>query len=155
MTSIDFYSLESESPGDRLLLTCRLVERIRAERLRILVHCPDPELARHLDRLLWTYRQDSFLPHGVVGQCNPPLDLILTPTLISGDGTPETEDQVLINLAPQVPTFFSRFERVCEPIDQEPSVRAAGRERYGYYRDRGYELRHHQIRFQPGGPEGW
>jgi len=155
MTRIDFYTLASDSPGDRFLLTCRLVERIRAEGLRVLIHCPDPERARHLDRLLWTYRQDSFLPHGIVGQSSPPLDLGLTPILISRDGSPESEDQVLVNLAPEVPAFFSRFERVCEPLDQEPSVRAAGRERFRFYRDRGYVLEHHPIRLQRGDPEGW
>ena len=155
MTRIDFYTLEPDSPGDRFELACRLIERIRIDGLRILVHCPDDELARHLDRLLWTYRQDSFLPHGIVGQSSPPLDLALTPVLISRDGTPETEDQVLVNLAADGPIFFSRFERVCEPIDQDPAVRAAGRERFRFYRERGYALDHHQIRLQRDDSEVW
>lgn len=155
MTRIDFYSLEPDSPGDRFLLTCRLAERARSAGLRVLIHCPDPELARHLDRLLWTYRQDSFLPHGLVGPANPSLDLELTPILISRDGAPEGEDQVLINLAPKAPPFFSRFERVCEPVDQDPNVKAAGRERFRYYRDRGYPLEHHSIRLQTSDPGAW
>ena len=153
MTRIDFYTLEPDSPGDRFLLSCRLVERVRAAGLRVLIHCPDPEQARHLDRLLWTFRQESFLPHGIVGQTG--LDLSLTPVLISRDGTPDSEDQVMIDLALEVPTFFSRFERVCEPVDQDPAVRTAGRERFRYYRDRGYPLEHHQVRLQSGELEGW
>jgi len=144
MTQIDFYTLEPDSPGDRFLLTCRLVERVRAEGLRVLVHCPTPDLARHLDRLLWTYRQDSFIPHGLVGQT----DAVLTPVLIGLDGTPAEEDQVLINLAPEVPPFFSRFSRVCEPVDQDPLVRAAGRERFRYYRELRYPLEHQPVRLQ-------
>jgi DNA polymerase-3 subunit chi len=154
LTRIDFYSLDPDSPGDRFLLTCRLSERVHAEGLRILIHCPDVEQARHLDRLLWTYRQGSFLPHGLVGTANSTLDLTLTPVLISRDGTPEDEDQVLINLSLDVPAFFSRFQRVCEPIDQDPSIRFAGRERFRYYRDRGYPLEHHAIRLQTD-PEAW
>ncbi|WP_296806241.1 DNA polymerase III subunit chi [Thiocapsa sp.] len=142
MTRIDFYSLDGNSDGDRFLLACRLVERIRATGARVLIHCPDPEQARHLDRLLWTFREDSFLPHGQVGQTDPEL----TPILISGDGVPDSEDQVLINLSSEVPEFFSRFERLCEPIDHDPGARLAGRERFRYYRDRGYPLEHHQIR---------
>ncbi len=153
MTRIDFYTLEPDSPGDRFLLACRLVERVRAAGLRVLIHCPDSEQARHLDRLLWTFRQESFLPHGIVGQAG--LDLELTPILISHDGTPESEDQVLIDLAPEVPPFFSRFDRVCEPVDQDPTVRAAGRERFRFYRDRGYPLEHHQVRLQSGELDGW
>jgi DNA polymerase III subunit chi len=142
MTRIDFYTLEPDSSGDRFILTCRLVERIRATEARILIHCPDPEQARHLDRLLWTFSEDSFLPHGLVGK----IDHDLTPVLISGDGTPENEDQVLVNLAADVPLFFGRFERLCEPIDHDPAIRLAGRERFRYYRDRGYPLEHHPIR---------
>jgi len=142
MTRVDFYSLDPASGGDRFLLACRLVERIRTSNLRVLIHCPDAELSRHLDRLLWTFREDSFLPHGIVGRTDP----ALTPVLIGGDGIPESEDQVLINLANEVPGFFSRFERVCEPIDHDAAVRAAGRERFRFYKDRGYPLEHHQIR---------
>jgi DNA polymerase-3 subunit chi len=142
MTRIDFYSLDADSGGDRFLLVCRLVERIRANGARVLIHCPDPGQAQHLDRLLWTFREDGFLPHGRVGQTDPEL----TPVLISGDGSPDAEDQVLINLSSEVPEFFGRFERLCEPIDHDPATRLAGRERFRYYRDRGYPLEHHRIR---------
>ncbi len=142
MTRIDFYSLETDSGGDRFVLVCRLVERIRATGARVLVHCPDPEQARHLDRLLWTFREESFIPHGLVGKT----DHDLTPVLISGDGSPESEDQVLVNLASDAPAFFGRFERLCEPIDHDSAARLAGRERFRYYRDRGYPLEHHTIR---------
>jgi DNA polymerase-3 subunit chi len=165
MTRIDFYVLKPGADRDRFALTCRLVERVyrqgRSARpsprppdgrsegsrksnsggVRILIHCPDPHQASHLDRLLWTYREDSFLPHGMVGQT----DIELTPILISADGQPETDDQVLINLADDVPEFFSRFERLCEPLDNDPAARAAGRKRYAYYRDCGYPLHHHEV----------
>lgn len=155
MTRIDFYTLEPDSPGDRFVLTCRLVERVRADGLRVLIHCPDTQLAHHLDRLLWTFRQDSFLPHGIVGQASQSVDQSLTPILISIQGAPEGENQVLINLAAQVPPFFHRFERVCEPIDQDPDVRDAGRIRFRFYRDQGYTLEHHKIRLQRGVSGDW
>ena len=145
MTQVDFYSLEPDSPGDRFLLACRLVERILASGQRALIHCPDPQEARHLDRLLWTYREDSFLPHGLVGQ----VDQTLTPVLISQDGSPESECQVLLNLALVIPPFTDRFARVCELVDQDPRLRQAGRERFRGYREQGYTLNHHQIRLQP------
>lgn len=142
MTRIDFYSLEEQSGADRFLLTCRLVERIYSEGHRILIHLPDGAQANHLDRLLWTFRQQSFLPHGLAKDA----DRALTPILIDEDGDPGDEHQVLINLGLAVPTFFGSFERLCEPVDQDPDVRSAGRERYVYYRARGYPLHHHKIR---------
>ncbi|WP_043751106.1 DNA polymerase III subunit chi [Imhoffiella purpurea] len=142
MPQIDFYSLEPDSRGDRFLLACRLTERIRAQDLRLIIHCPEPEEARHLDRLLWTFREDSFLPHGRVGK----VDQELTPILIGADGRPETETQVLLNLGREVPPFFARFDRVCDLVDLDPDLRTAGRSRFRYYRDQGHPPRHHRIR---------
>ena len=142
MTRIDFYSLEPDSRGDRFILTCRLVERIRAQDLRVLVFCPDREEARHLDRLLWTFRQESFLPHGLVGN----VDAELTPILISPDGASEYGCPVLLNLSRTLPAGLERFERLCDLVDNDPAVRQAGRERFRAYRERGYEPDHHKIR---------
>ncbi|TVQ90310.1 MAG: DNA polymerase III subunit chi [Chromatiaceae bacterium] len=142
MTRIDFYVLKPGARGDRLDLTCRLVQRIHdQQQLRILLHCPEPRLARDLDRRLWTFRDDSFLPHGLVGETDP----TLTPILISSDGEPANEQQVLINLGLEVPTFFARFARLCEPLDQDPTVLAAGRRRYACYREQGLPLASHQV----------
>ena len=148
MTRIDFYSLEPDSRGDRFLLACRLVERIRASDLPILIHCPDGEEARHLDRLLWTFREDSFLPHGLAGQVDPDL----TPVLISQNGMPEREGQILLNLSREIPEFLDRFERVCDLVDQDPAVLSAGRERFRRYRDRGHPLTHHRLRLDSPEP---
>jgi len=141
VTRIDFYSLEERSGGDRFLLACRLAERIHRDGHRIYIHVPDREQARHVDRLLWTFKQQSFLPHGIANES----DRALTPILIGHDREPGAEDQVLINLTLDVPQFFGSFERLCELVDQDPGVREAGRKRYSYYRDRGYPLHHHEI----------
>ncbi|MFP4063506.1 MAG: DNA polymerase III subunit chi [Halochromatium sp.] len=149
MTRVDFYILKDTSRDDRFGLTCRLVERIHkraadgATPPRVLIYCPDARQARHLDRLLWSFREDSFLPHGLVGET----DAALTPILISSDGQPEAERQVLINLSPspEPPAFHRRFERLCEPLDHDPEIRQAGRKRYLFYRDGGHPLAHHQV----------
>lgn len=146
MPRIAFYTLGPDSPGDRFLLTCRLVEEALAGHRRVLIHCPDTATARHLDRLLWTYRQDRFIPHGLVGQT----DHTLSPVLIGLDGNPPEMDQVLINLALETPPFFARFALVYEPVDHEPAVIAAGRERFRFYRAQGFPPEHQVIQLQRG-----
>ena len=141
MTRIDFYSLKEQSSGDRFLLACRLVERIHAAGHRVYIQVPEPEQARHLDRLLWTFKQQSFLPHGLAEDA----DQELTPILINHKDDPGDESQVLINLTLEVPSFFGSFDRLCELIDKDLTVRDAGRQRYAYYRDRGYPLHHHEV----------
>lgn len=138
MTRIDFYSIDN---GDRWLLACRLAARAQADKLRVLLHCVDNERARQLDRLLWTFREDSFVPHGLLGE----VDAALTPVLIGPlDQAPE-ECGVLINLELAVPEGFTRFARLCEPLDNDPAVLSAGRARWAHYRAAGYPLNHHRI----------
>jgi DNA polymerase III subunit chi len=50
---------------------------------------------------------------------------------------------VLINLHETPPPFFSRFERLAEIVSEDGA--AAARERFRFYRERGYELRTHNM----------
>ena len=60
---VDFYHLTA-SPLERVLPT--IAEKVLAQGNRLLIVAEEPLLAA-LDRLLWTYAPDSFLPHGAAG----------------------------------------------------------------------------------------
>jgi DNA polymerase-3 subunit chi len=141
MTQVDFYILGERAAGNRYLLACRLAEKIYHQGRRIFIHTVSAEEARHMDRLLWTFRQGSFVPHAMQEKTDPSM----TPVIIGSNGEAGEEHDVMINLAPEVPNFFSRFERVAELIDKEPEIKAAGRARFRFYRDRGYPLNTHDI----------
>lgn len=141
MTQVDFYILSDKSRNNRYSLACRLADKAYRHGCRVLLHTNSTEEARHMDRLLWTFRDGSFVPHGLFGDADP----TITPILISsGKDAPEEHD-VLINLHPEVPGFFSRFKRLIEPIDREDEIRKAGRQRFRYYRDRGYPIETHNL----------
>ncbi len=141
MTQVDFYVLESPQRGDRFQFCCRLVEKAWSQGRRVLVHCASADEARDMDRLLWVFREQGFVPHGLLGATDP----ALTPVLIAHGGEAGDEHDVLVNLAPEVPVCFSRFERVAEPVDADPAARAASRERFKFYRDRGYQPTAHHL----------
>jgi DNA polymerase-3 subunit chi len=141
LTRIDFYVLADGARDNRYTLACRLTDKIFREGHRVYLYTESEQDARHLDRLLWTFRDQSFVPHGLAGQTDPELTRIL----IGWNAPPEGEEDVLINLSPEVPGFFSRFSRVAEPVDNEPAVRQAGRQRFRFYRARGYPLHSHSI----------
>ncbi len=61
---VDFYHL-MRSPLDRVLP--RIAERIVGDGGRLLVVVRDEAQATAIDKLLWTYAPDSFLPHGLSG----------------------------------------------------------------------------------------
>ncbi|MCU0970200.1 MAG: DNA polymerase III subunit chi [Gammaproteobacteria bacterium] len=141
MTRVDFYVLGPGAQGDRRLLACRLADKAWRDGHRVVVHCGSAEEARDIDRLLWVFRDQSFIPHGLLGSADPALN----PILIGHGPDVGEEHEVLINLASDVPVFFGRFERVAEPVDGDPAARAASRERYKLYRDRGYSPAKHDI----------
>ncbi|HVY52312.1 MAG TPA: DNA polymerase III subunit chi [Devosia sp.] len=64
MSEILFYHLESQ-PLERALPL--LLEKSLERGWRVVVETSSSERAAALDSLLWTYRDDSFLPHGVIG----------------------------------------------------------------------------------------
>lgn len=140
MTRIDFYVLDSDSPDARERFACRLAEKAYDRGHRVYLHAADGAAAQRLDELLWTFRAGSFVPHGLAGA--EPAEAV--PVHI-GHGEPEGHDDVLINLAPDVPLFFSRFARVAEVVDSGEPGRQSARERYRFYRERGYTLESHDI----------
>ena len=141
MTRVDFYILGGRARANRLDIGCRLPEKAWKLGHRVYLHAASANQARQLDKLLWSFRDGSFLPHGLIGEVDPELN----PVLVGWQPEAGEEHDVLINLASEVPPFFSRFERVAEPIDQHPDTRDAGRARYRFYRDRGYPLETHKI----------
>ena len=143
MTRIDFYVAQPSSPLDRYQLACRVANKAYQAKHHVLMHAPEVEMAQHLDRLLWTWHDISFIPHGLLGQADPALNPILIGD-VSAVESMETSD-ILINLVPTVPLFFSRFNRLIECVDQEATSKQQSRERYRFYRDRGYPLQMHQI----------
>jgi DNA polymerase-3 subunit chi len=143
MTRIDFYILEGNAPADGRLVACRVAEKAWLAGHKVYIHAADEREAERLDELLWTFRQGSFVPHQRLA-AGVPADA-LTPIHIGWGTEPEVHDEVLINLAAEVPLFFSRFERVAEIVPADDSAKQHGRTRYKFYRDRGYPLETHTL----------
>jgi DNA polymerase-3 subunit chi len=139
MTQVDFYVL---SGGDRFGFTCRLADKAYAQGRRVYIHTGSDAELHYLDRLLWTFRDQTFVPHGPAAAADP----TVTPVLLGCGEAPEQEHDVLINLAPLVPSFFGRFQRVAEIVDSNAAVKQAARERYRFYQERGYPLETHKLR---------
>ena len=142
MTKISFYVLPEGD--DALPFACRVTEKAFRLGQPVYLHCPDDSRAQTLDDMLWTFRQGSFIPHRIVrGEASAPA---LEPVLIGINQPPSPGPwDVLVNLSAEVPEFFSRYERVAEVVDANAARREQSRERYRFYRDRGYKLNTHQV----------
>lgn len=64
LVQVDFYHLVA-SPLERVLP--RIVERVIGGNGRLLIVAGEERLRAAIDRLLWTYTPDSFLPHAQAG----------------------------------------------------------------------------------------
>ena len=144
MTRVDFYVLDGGGDA-RERFACRLTEKIYRLGHRILVHPQGAAHGRELDRLLWTWRDGSFVPHLAWEAGIDPEDADATPVIVGDGGEPAVVAVVLVILSDEVPAFFSRFERVAEIVDGDPARRSRSRERFAFYRDRGYPMDTHRI----------
>ncbi len=144
MTRIDFYLLADQTEEARLKLACRLAEKIHRLGKDLYIHATNEDQSRRVDRLLWVYRDNSFLPHSLLGeQGDIPKEL---PYILIGYGqSPPLDRDIMINLSMETSPFFSRFDRVAEIVDESPENRLAGRNRYRFYQQRGYPLKIHKI----------
>jgi DNA polymerase-3 subunit chi len=143
VTRIDFYILPESSAGDgtdsgAVIAACKLCDKAASAGMMIYVHTGNSARATDIDGALWSFRQNSFIAHEqYTGQA---LEAPLPPVLIGAQEPPDTHHGVLINLDADIPAFFSRFDRVLEIVGGNAEQRKASRERFKFYRDRGYEL---------------
>lgn len=143
MTQVDFYILASESDDARLTFACRLAEKAMSKAHQVYIHSASHGEGSRLDKLLWTFSQGSFVPHRIA---EPGAGGTPEPVLIGFGEEPAGDHRdLMINLADCVPEFFSSYGRVAEVVDEAPGRKQSGRERYRYYRDRGYPLNTHRI----------
>ena len=138
MTRIDFYHYAE----DKLRYACRLAATVAERDNRLVVFAPDEGLLTSFDRLLWTYQSTRFVPH-----CRA-TDAIAAETpvgLASGDESLPHHD-VLLNLGTEWPPFFASFERLLEIVGNDEEDKAHARNRFVFYRKRGYEINVNAIK---------
>jgi DNA polymerase-3 subunit chi len=137
MTQIDFY-IQAES---RLQVACTLAAKALSRGVRMMILTADGEATEQVDRLLWTSPPIGFLPH-----CRAQHRLAaVTPIILDHVAEPVVHEHILVNLRDEAPPHFSRFERLMEIVTREESDRERARARFRFYRERGYEIRTHDL----------
>ncbi|MCK5812612.1 MAG: DNA polymerase III subunit chi [Cocleimonas sp.] len=144
MTKINFYAGKSNTLRGRILLACRIVQKAREHKLQVHIHTDGYNTTKQMDEMLWIWNDTSFIPH----ISDITTDLAGTfeePVSIGSTYPPMTHFDYLINLSNQTPGFFSRYQTVAEIIDQSETILTAGRERYSFYKNKGYTLNYYQL----------
>lgn len=145
MGRVDFYILSIEGPDEPLRVACRVADKAWRQGNRVRVESDDVNALRRLDELMWTFKQESFLPHEIEGEHSDWQDLDPAPVVLATPGTPADVPDVLINLSRALPPVSQRCARIAEIVSANLESKQAGRDRYRTYRDRGCELSTHQL----------
>jgi len=142
MTEITFYT-HADNPLD---VARRVATKAHGQGKQVMIYAPDKTVADAIDRLLWTTPALGFVPH-----CRDSDTLASeTPVLIGTDADALRSADVMINLHTGQPPAFARFERLVEIVGLDEAGVEAGRERYRFYKTRGYALKTHDLRQHAG-----
>ena len=138
MSEILFYHLETQ-PLERVLPV--LLERSLERGWHAVIETSSRERAEALDAMLWTYRDDSFLPHGVAaGDATAPDQ----PVLITTDDGNANAAQVRFYVDRAVPQTGEGYTRIVYMFSgHDPDAVTEAREAWKALRD-GNELTYWQ-----------
>jgi len=136
---VGFYVVSAAGAQARLDTAARLSGKAFAQGLRVFIHCADEAQAQVMDELLWSYRPDSFLPHGLLGSGDE------QQIGIGWGQPPGDHDGLLLNLSLQPPSFYTRFARVAEVVTQDPQSLQALRAAWRFYQAAGCTMEKHDL----------
>ena len=137
MTRIDFYRYAD----DKVRFACRLAAKAHSQSSRLIVYSPQRDVLADFDRSLWTFQATGFVPHCFVEAAIADETPVIMAT--SGDALPHHD--VLLNLGDEWPPFFASFERVLEIVANDEADKERARERWSFYKKRGYDLQVHDV----------
>lgn len=132
MTRIQFL----HGAPDRLASAAEWLRQAWQERQPVLVYVPVRQTAEQLDRLLWCQPATGFVPHCAAESSLAAETLIL----LASDLAALPHDSCLLNLSDELPQGFARFADLVEIVSTADSDRLPARERFKFYRERGYAL---------------
>ena len=139
MTEVLFYHLQGQSL-DKVLPT--LLERSLQRGWRVVVQAASEERVEALDAHLWTYRDDSFLPHGTWRAAEAARQPIL---LTLDEGNPNAADVRFLVDGADLPADAARYERIVLIFDgDDPDAVAAARTRWSDAKAQNFDVTYWQ-----------
>ena len=124
-TQVDFYILAENSTEQAEHFACRLAEKAYRQGERLLILTENEHASKKLDDMLWTFRDDSFVPHTI--------DEHSTPITISHNTN--SNIKLLINLRSQLLAQTENYGRILEIIAGDEQQRTIARDRYRQYQN--------------------
>jgi len=141
MAEASFYILPSSSLSDRFIFACKLIEKAYRCGQFCYVYTDSPQHSEQLDNLLWTFRENSFIPHQIYDGQPDFEDTVL----IGTQAAPEKWQKLIFNLSSKYPDDLTKTERILEILDNNEDLKQAGRQRFRQYKQDGFDISTHKI----------
>ncbi len=142
MAEVSFYILSSSSQQDRHLFACRLIEKAYQNQQFCYVYTNNHQQSQQLDNQLWSFKAGSFIPHQVLEDSLPEFEQSI---LIGSQTAPEKWQKIVLNLSSNYPDTSSQSERILEILDNNETIKHAGRIRYKQYQQAGHNITTHTM----------
>jgi len=126
-TQVTFYAVQSAGVSD---WAAKLVESAVAKDRRALVFCSSSKEAASIDEHLWTFKDDTFIPHEVYDELAVETQRSL-PVLVTTTEENTNGANILIQLGRGSLEFGLKFDHVIELVDRADTEELQiSRERY-------------------------
>src|SRR5271157_638249 len=140
MTEVLFYQLQRQ-PVEKVLPV--LIEKSLERGWRVAVQSSSDERIEALDAHLWTYRDDSFLPHGTYKESAAAQQPVLL--TINDDNPNRAAIRFLLDGSP-VPPDAAAYDRVVLLFDgEDPDALEAARSRWRDAKGQGFDVTYWQA----------
>jgi DNA polymerase-3 subunit chi len=140
MTEILFYHLKGQSPEQVLPA---LLQKSLDRGWRVVVQASTEERIEALDAHLWTWRDDSFLPHGTSREAEAAQQPIV---LTVGDDNPNGAVVRFLVEGATTPSDMASYERVVLLFNgEDPDAVEAARLRWSEAKSAGFEVTYWQA----------
>ena len=138
-----FHNFNSIGNKNYLLYVCKLVEKGFKQKIQpIYIQTNNQQQAEQLDKLLWTFKQDSFIPHTIVGSS----DMDATPVQIGWNENQFHSATAIINLSEKIPVSYLESKKIHEIVEDDEVKKNKARSRWKKYKSKGCQLNVHQIK---------
>jgi DNA polymerase-3 subunit chi len=146
MPEATIYFVETQSRNKRDIL-CRWVERLYEAGKLARVAVDSTHAAQHIDQLLWTFSDTSFIPHRIASArdlppnaSKPPVEPVL---VTMGEAPPRDAEEALVCDAPVSLEYMRQFSVAVHfiPMD-DPDLRQQSRMLWQAAKDAGLHVQH-------------
>ena len=136
-----FHHFENDDEKKQMNYVYRLIEKGYKKRFgNIYVHASTEEQAKLIDEQLWTFRQESFIPHCRLGNKN-----YNEPITIGCEAYPDANFDVIINLSDQPEDPALEPKKIHEIVPSSEEKRSLARLKWKSYKDLKCKISSHKV----------